>query len=391
MNLIKNSEVFRKFSGIAGTINNSGIENWKKKGGRVIGYTCSFVPEELFIAAGLLPFRIRGTGSQSADLANDYFEAANICSLVRHCFNHVLLGEYNFLDGAVIGGGCDAARHIVDNWQKSDAKTPFLHRLLFPHASGELMSEYFRNQLAELKAGLEKHFEVEITDEKLWNAIKLCNSARDLQKELYALRKAENPPVTGAETVAVIVAGNSMPKEEYIADLKILLDELRNTPKSSAVTEKKYKARLMIVGPGHDDTSMCDIIEELGGLVVTDLTCFGAKLIFGSVKENGTDPLKAIADYQILDRPFCPKNLGAHTHISKEIFENIKDYKVDGVIGQIFLCCDTWGGEIYILEKELKDIGIPVLRIEREYIPDSLGQLQTRVQAFLETLSGGLL
>ncbi|MCX6162722.1 MAG: 2-hydroxyacyl-CoA dehydratase family protein, partial [Ignavibacteriae bacterium] len=91
------------------------------------------------------------------------------------------------------------------------------------------------------------------------------------------------------------------------------------------------------------------------------------------------------------DRPFCPKNLGAHPLISKEVFENIKDFKVDGVIGQIFLCCDTWGGEIYILEKELKDIGIPVLRIEREYIPDSLGQLQTRVQAFLETLSGGLL
>ena len=385
MDLIKNSEVFRKLSGIAGSINNPVIDKLKKDGGKVAGYTCSFVPEEILIAAGLMPFRIRGTGSKSADLANDYFQAANICSMVRHCFNHILTGEYDFLDAAIIGGGCDANRHILDNWEKSDAKIPFLHRIFFPHATGDLMVEYFRNQLADMKAGIEKHFGVEITDDKIWNAIKLCNEARDLQKELYSFRKADNPPITGAETVDVIVAGNSMPKEEYIADLKTLLNEL----KSTKTEEKNYKARLMIIGPCHDDTSMCDIIEGLGGITVTDLTCFGAKIIYGGVKNSGTDPLQAIAEYQVQDRPFCPKNLGAHPIISKTVFENIKDYKVDGIIGQNMLCCDTWGGELYILNKELKEAGIPMLRIEREYIPDSIGQIQTRVQAFLETITGG--
>ena len=147
----------------------------------------------------------------------------------------------------------------------------------------------------------------------------------------------------------------------------------------------------MIVGPGHDDSSMCDIVEDLGGLVVADLTCFGGKVIFGEIKENGSDPLQAIANYQVLDRPFCPKNLGAHPHIHKEIFDKIHDFKVDGVIGQNFLCCETWGGELYILNKELKEAGIPMLRIEREYVADSTGQLTTRVQAFIETISGGTL
>jgi benzoyl-CoA reductase subunit C len=379
------SKVFENFSKIAGSINNSEVDNWKKQGGRVLGYTCSFVPEELFIAAGLMPFRIRGTGSLNADMADDYFEAANTCSFVRHCFNKVLSGEYNFIDGAVIGGGCDANRHVLDNWKQSPIKTPFLHRILFPHATGELMAHYFRDQLADLKAGLEEHFGVQITDQKLRDAIKQCNETRYLQRELYDFRKADNPPISGAETVAVIVAGSSMPKEKYNADLKILLDELRGVK----VPKVNYKARLMIVGPGHDDTSMCVIVEGLGGLVAADLTCFGGKVIFGSIKESGPDPLQAIADYQVLDRPFCPKNLGAHPLISKEVFEKIKDFKVDGVIGQNFLCCDTWGGELYILNEELKEAGIPMLRIEREYISDSTGQMQTRVQAFIETISGG--
>jgi benzoyl-CoA reductase/2-hydroxyglutaryl-CoA dehydratase subunit BcrC/BadD/HgdB len=381
------SEVFEKFVKISSGIMNPLTSDWRNKGGRIMGYTCSFVPEELFIAAGMLPFRIRGTGSRNSDMADDYFESANICSMIRHTFNNVLTGEYDFIDGAVIGGGCDGNRHILDNWLKSPVKTPFLDRIFIPHASNELAAEYFLNQLSGLKVRMEEHFGVTITNEKLWDAIKLCNEIRDFQREIYTLRISDNPPITGAETISVIVAGSSMPKEEYRDDLKVLLSELQ----SVKVSEKKYQARVMIVGPGHDDSSMCDIVEDLGGLVVNDLTCFGGKVIFGSIKEDGPDPLKAIADYQVLTRPFCPKNLGAHPLINKEVFDKIKEFKVDGVMGQIFLCCDTWGGEIYILNKELREAGIPMLRIEREYTADSTGQLRTRVQAFIETISGGAL
>ena len=381
------SEVFDKFAAIAGGIMNPSVQKWKDDGGKVMGYTCSFVPEEIIIAAGMLPFRIRATGSQSAGRADDYFEAANICSLIRHTFGKVLTGEYDFIDGAVIGGGCDGNRHLLDNWEKSPAKIEFLERIFIPHASNELTAEYFLGQLSGLKVRIEKHFGVAITNEKLKDAIKLCNEIRALQRELYELRLSDNPPITGSETVAVIVAGSSMPKEEYSADLKQLLSELH----SVKVPDKKYTARVMIVGPGHDDTSMSDIVEDLGGLVVNDLTCFGGKVISGSINEDGSDPLKAIADYQVLTRPMCPKNLGAHPVINKEVFDKIKAFKVDGVIGQVFLCCETWGGEVFILNKELRDAGIPLLRIERECPTDSSGQLRTRVQAFIETISGGAL
>ena len=381
------SEVFEKLSRIAGAISSPEVMEWKKKGGKVIGYTCSFVPEELFVAAGMLPFRIRATGSQDAGKADDYFEAANVCSLIRHTFGKILSGEYDFIDGAVIGGGCDGGRHILDNWEKSPAKIPFLERIFIPHASNELTAGYFHDQLARLKARMEEHFGIKIGDDKLRDAIRLCNEIRGLQRELYAFRISDNPPITGAETVAAIVAGSSMPKQEYRDDLKKLIGEL----KAVVVPEKKYTARVMIVGPGHDDASLCDIVESLGGLVVADLTCFGGKVMFGSVKEDGADPLQAIADYQVLIRPFCPKNLGAHPSINKELFAKIKEFKVGGVIGQIFLCCDTWGGEIHILGKELRAAGVPLLRIERECTSDSTGQLQTRVQAFIETISGGAL
>ncbi len=381
------SDVFDKLERAASSIMNPSVKRFKDGGGKVMGYTCSFVPEELIMAAGMMPFRIRATGSITGGLGDDYFNPASICSMIRYTFGKVLAGEYDFIDGAIIGGGCDGNRHILDNWKKSPKKMDFLETIFFPHASGDAMSVYFRDELIDIMKKLQDNFGVTVTDEKLYVAIKLTNEIRALQKELYDLRISDNPPITGAETVSVMVAGTSMPKEEYREDLKNLIAEL----KAAKVPEKKYAARLMIVGPGHDETSMCDVVEGLGGIVVSDLTCFGTKMMFGSIKESESDPLKAIADYQVITRPLCPKNLGAQKLINRFVSDKIRDLKIDGVIGQNYLCCDMWGGALYVLGKELKEAGIPMLRIEREYSADSTGQLKTRVQAFIETVSGGAL
>jgi benzoyl-CoA reductase/2-hydroxyglutaryl-CoA dehydratase subunit BcrC/BadD/HgdB len=59
---------------------------------------------------------------------------------------------------------------------------------------------------------------------------------------------------------------------------------------------------------------------------------------------------------------------------------------VDGVIGQRIVFCDLWAGEIYMLNDDLKEAGIPFLKLDREYIMAGIGQVRTRVQAFLESM-----
>lgn len=378
-------QILAEFRQIAGTLINSSIEKVKKEHGIIIAYTCSFVPEELIMAAGALPVRIRATGSISAGIADDYFAAANICSFVRHIFKTIVEGAYSVADGIIIGGGCDANRHIYDNLKRSPLTIPFLETIFFPHASNRFTTDCYLNELKDLKGKLENHFGREITDEKLWDAIRTCNETRRLQLELYSLGKAGNPPLTGSEVNSVMLSGSSMPKSEYNLLLQQLIQELRASEPRAA----SYNARLMLIGPGHDDPSMSRIIENLGGALVFDLTCYGGKMIIGQVDETTTDPLQAIAGYQVLTRPLCPKNLNAQEHINRIVLETIKEYRVDGLIAQNFLCCDMWGGAQFILNKELREVGIPMLRIEREYPMDAAGQLTTRIQAFMETISGG--
>jgi benzoyl-CoA reductase subunit C len=381
MDVKSKSQVLDKFSRIAGTLKSTSIDDFKSKGGKVVGYFCSFIPEEIFIAAGLLPFRIRGTGSESTERADEYFTSWN-CSFPRHCFNQALIGNYDFLDGFVIGASCDTIRHVYENWKHSPLKTPFVYLLNSPHVSGEIMADYFRKELVKMKEAIEKQFNAKITNNKLWDAVKLCNETRTLQQKIYDLRKSPHPPISGTDMVAVMVAGSSMLKTEYNADLKTLLGELEIIPAG----ENTYSARLMLVGSCGDDTIMSEIAEEQGAVIVTDHTCFGGKLKYKGVAETGGDPLAAIAQYQFLERPFCAKIGGAYELRAQVIIETAREFNVDGIIGQRLGCCDVWGGELFTLRDELKNAGIPSLMIEREYVPDSRGQLSTRVQAFIETI-----
>jgi len=68
------------------------------------------------------------------------------------------------------------------------------------------------------------------------------------------------------------------------------------------------------------------------------------------------------------------------------IIDIAREYSADGIIIQSIKFCDTWGVESSLLTSALRDAGIPVLRLEREYRTAGEGQLRTRIQAFIESM-----
>lgn len=163
------SKALEEFTKAADTLVNPEIESWRKQGGKVVGYFCSAVPEEIVTAAGLMPFRMRATGSEGTVLSDAYFSNIN-CSFPRHCFNTALLGKYDFLEGVICISSCDHLRRVYDNWKRY-VKTPFLEMLSLPRKTDELQVGWYHDELLNLRKSLEKHFGVKITDERLKEAI----------------------------------------------------------------------------------------------------------------------------------------------------------------------------------------------------------------------------
>ena len=100
-------------------------------GSKVIGYFCSYVPEEIIHAAGMIPYRMRAVDNRGTDRGSVYYSAIN-CSFVRSCFGKALEGDFSFLDGIVFSNGCDHLRRMYDNWRYAGTGPRFRHMLWRP-------------------------------------------------------------------------------------------------------------------------------------------------------------------------------------------------------------------------------------------------------------------
>jgi benzoyl-CoA reductase/2-hydroxyglutaryl-CoA dehydratase subunit BcrC/BadD/HgdB len=366
--------------GAAGSLMNPALGEWKKRGGKVIGCMYHYVPEEMVSAAGALPYRLRATGSAGTELSEARFTQVN-CTFVRHLFDSAVRGDQEFLDGVVSVNNCDHIRRLYDNWV-AEIPTAYSHFMVFPKKSGPEQVVAYRRELEGFRASLRGHLGLQITDAELTEAIQLHNETRGLQRTLCELKQSDTPPLTGADTLAVMVAGTCMPRQEYNALLRQVLADSREAAGISG-----YAARLMVVGGEIDDPGFIDVIESQNGLVVSDLLGYGYRACARDVSTEG-DPLTALSRYQVMERPADPHLFGRTTAERDEyLMRIIRDYRVEGVVSVRLMQCDHWGFEQTNLSKYLKKRGIPHLALETEYVLGAEGQIRTRVQAFIESIT----
>ena len=358
---------------------NKYVEEWKNQDKKVIGFLCAYVPEEVIYAAGMLPFRIRGTGCTRMS-RSDALMSSYSCSFARSCLEYAIDGTYDFLDGLIGIDSCLQISRLYDNWRYK-AGLPFMHSLKLPHKNNEVAVRWYLDEMKALVNGFKKDFGVTITDQDLQDAIKVYNETRRLLGRLYDLRKSDKPPITGAEAHNITLAGMSMPKEQFNGMLNGYVEELRDKE-----SESEIRARLMLIGSSVDDPEFIKLIEDKGGLVVTDALCFGSRYFSSHVDEEG-DPLQSLAKSSLM-RPQCPRMMDGHAALSEFIMDKVKEFNVDGIIFQKVQYCTLWGGESFFLEKKLKTGGIPFLSIEREHIVTNAAQIATRVEAFIEIIEG---
>ena len=359
-------------------ISNPHLEEWKGKGGRVVGYTCSYFPEELVHALGMLPFRIRGTGCSGTSLADTWYGPVN-CSYTRCCLQLVLEGKYGFLDGAVISRTCDHVRRMYDCWKAAGNLPPFFYYFGVPHTLTEHGLEFYRGEITSLCGALEEHFGKKLEEEELREAVREYNRGRRLLLELAEKRKREAPPVSGEEALALHVASTSMRREVYNVMLEEALEEIEERG-------REYRGvRLMVVGSVNDDPELFRVIEGQGGVVVTDSLCFGMRSIVDLVEEGG-DPFEALVRRYYYHVP-CARTYGEFERKLSFLRRLIKEWRVEGVILEHMKFCDTHGGDNSLFSRRLEEEGVPTLILERQYGPlAEVGRIRTRIQAFLERL-----
>ena len=363
------------------------ITNWEKAGKPIVGYTCSYTPPEIFYAADILPVRLRGIETEGMEIGDTYF-GPFICSFPKCILQLAGKGNFSFLDGAIITPGCDGMRRLDENWRKAgedyEGIVPdYFHYFDVPHRAEDYGMQWYIEEIKKLIKSVENHFNVEITNEKLSAAIKEFNKGRKLLNEIENLRFKNDIVVSGTEVFAATVAGTVMPRDEYTQELKKWVTTLKKRKTSLS----KDKHRVMVVGSISDEIDLFELIEDTGkSIIVGENLCFGIRYEGNEIKEDG-DPIEAMA-HHYLGKSVCPRMFGKYKERLALLKDRIERSNADGVIMQNIRFCDLHGAENALFERDLEAMGIPCLRVEREYGPHiDAGRMKLRIGAFLERIT----
>jgi len=337
----------------------------------------------MFTALDIVPFRIQGSVKEPVTLADAYLETI-MCPYMRSCFDQALKGYYDFLDGLVVPHSCDTVQRIYDIWRHYK-KPEYSHFINIPHMLHHPASyQFFRQELERFRRSLEEYTGKELTPQALARSIAQHNENRQLQRSLYQLRKP--PLISGAEVIQVLVAGMTVPVEEYNQLLREVIADVKGRSPLAP------RPRVLVYGSETDDEALIRLVEDYSWVVMDDL-CTGTRCFWCDV-EPQDDPLMALA-HRYLDCIPCPRTYKPRGATREEdlrhrfgyLHDFVRDWQVQGVIFYIIRFCDTHELDVPDVRKFLEEAGVPVLHLEDDYSLFTMGQLRTRIQAFLEMIS----
>jgi bcr-type benzoyl-CoA reductase subunit C len=349
----------------------------KESGRKIVGYFCSYTPEEIIDAAGALPFRIFGRGGDS--LADAHLQAYS-CSLIRGALNDALSGSLDFLDGVVFPHTCDSIQRLSDIW-RINVKTGFHTDVVLPvkldtKSSCEYMSDVLRKFLRDIENGLG----VVISGNNLKASAVKYNRIRSLMRKIYRAR-TENPSLIGSGDLhAIVRASMVMDRDHLLEELSAFAGSLQ----AGKATGKPAGKRVVLAGGVCNLPDIYSIIEDSGGTVVGDDFCTGSRCYEGEIGING-DIVESIAE-RYRERINCPaKHSGLWTR-GEHIIKIVRESGAKGVIFLFLKFCDPHSFDYPYLKAMLDREGIPNMLFEIEEQLPSEGQFKTRCEAFLEML-----
>lgn len=345
----------------------------------IVGFFCSYTPEELIYAAGALPFRLFGTG-RNLTLADSHLQSY-CCSLVKRVFNDALSGALNFLDVIVFPHTCDTIQRLSDLWRINLSFAHHIDVVLPVKLNTPSSILYFIDVLKRCKSDLERALHREITEEDIRNAINTYNQMRNLLKRFYTLKCTYPDRISGDDLYTITMASMIMDKSDVINVLEKTYHELEKNEDSSPPVTKK---RIVLSGGGCTILDFYRVIEQAGAYVVGDDLCTGSRYYEGVIEHNSY-PLESIA-HRYINRGVCPSKHGGLLTRADSLVKLAKEKRADGVIFLFFKFCDPHAFDYPTLKKTLDSEGIPNTLIEVEDQPSVDERLQTRIEAFIEML-----
>jgi len=330
------------------------------------------VPEEIVLAAG---FRLRRF--LPASRPADAWIHPSTCGYVKNVLAAALDSEDLDAVGIIITNSCDAMRRLYDLWTGYVPSVPAFF-LDVPKKCDDDSIAFFASELARLSDWLSEALGgASVTEAKLNEAASTCNEIRSLMGEVSGLQRAVPSRLSGGRVFDLCLAGTAKPTADFAADITRLLADAK-IENGGARTP-----RIVVAGGLNSQRHAVAEIERAGADVVALDTCIGLRSYEEHVEE-APDPLTALAK-RYLERRGCARMDGLEQRM-RCIKKLADDTRADGVVYCSLKFCDPCLYDVPLIGRAFREQGIPFLWLEDDYESSSLGQLRTRIEAFIELI-----
>nr|WP_314609900.1 double-cubane-cluster-containing anaerobic reductase [uncultured Lachnoanaerobaculum sp.] len=356
----------------------------KDNGGKIVGTYCSFIPTELIMAAGAIPVTLCATSEEPIAAAEEHLPS-NLCPLIKASYGFALTDTcpYFYFSDFIVGETtCDGKKKMFE--LMNDIKDTYVMQL--PSSRDEVALTMWEAEIKKFWKKLEDFYGVTITEEDVKKAILQKNAERDLVLEYLDLGKLNPSPISGYELGTKLDTMSFIPSmEERCKQLRERIDEVKADWETNYKGKVSRKPRILITGcpNGGVRDKTVKVLEELGADVVAFDAC-------NSNREKIEKVDTTLPVTEALAKKYLNINcsvMSPNTDRLKFISDMIDDYQVDGVLEIILQACHTFSIESYNVKKSVLAKGIPYLKVETDYSKADAGQINTRLEAFLETIA----
>jgi benzoyl-CoA reductase/2-hydroxyglutaryl-CoA dehydratase subunit BcrC/BadD/HgdB len=383
MELIKDlPEVFEEF---AEQRQNSflAVKQIKENGTPVVGVFCTYLPTEIPTAMGAATVSLCSVSDETIpDAEKDL--PRNLCPLVKSSYGFAKTDKcpfFYFSDLIVGETTCDGKKKMYE--MLSEFKP--VHVVELPNRQSEAGVQLYKQELLRFKEVLEERFGTKITDEQLKAAIHQQNEIRKALVRLQYLMVNDPAPVSGIDMTNVVYgSGFKFDKSKIAEEVNAVADKIETEYKAGKNIGKK--PRILVTGSPSSGAALkvARAIEDNGAVIVAFENCAGLKPLVELVDEENPDLYDALARKYLNIGCSCMSPNPKRYELLEKL---IKDFKVDGVVDIVLQACHTYNVETYGVKKFVKEkFNIPYITVETDYSQSDIGQLNTRMAAFIEML-----
>lgn len=360
----------------------------KAEGRPVIGTFCVYVPEEIIQAAGGVCIGLCG-GSQLTVPDAEKILPRTICPMVKSAFGFKisnmcpLFQAVDFVYGETT---CDAKKKT---WELLDRYVP-THVMEIPQRKLERDKRLWIEEVKDFKAAVEKVIGSTIDEGALKQGVATLNAKREALQRLNGLRHHNPSPVSGRDMLLIQqIAFYDVP-ERFTEKVHALCDELEIRCQNNNPVAPPSTPRIMVSGTpmAMPNWKLHNIIEKSGALVVNEESCIGTRYYKDTIATDGTSMDDIL---EKLTERYMKIDCSCFTPNDDRIDQVLTEYRASGAQGLIDYClqfCHTYNIEAVKLREACEREGIPFMAIESDYSPEDVGQLQTRIEAFIEQIQG---